>query len=1187
MDLESSSPNTPNSTVKGGIVKTSSGFERRDVIDSVKKHLSSIDKFHGALTERVLLYGSSGCGKRRIATQAAQEIAGTDGRKLLFVEAGTFEIFIRDYYDVYFILTGEKLPAGLGVPLSLSKIKYTLERRRQEWLLVLLDVAAFMDDSNNNTRQKMNIYVPDRGQIIMTSSEVITGSTKGSKTGAPELICALELAAGPGSIYLPNVMGSRQFYHYARHLCPALLDASKSALSRLQGSNRSILIFLTVAAANLRLLNVSFGTYTKMQIAKAGKQPPKAKPVARVVAAFNAAMHILWDALADRDRWALKLLAAVAVAEPLGTPFHLIQRLPLFKGTVSDRLSPALDLLLSLQLVHITGNGADPEIITMHQQIFSWIRRHIRHANSDKEFSALVHSWIEVLAEAIKDDPTNETPRIERWWALAPVIWSVINAAAPRVVASVKFLEFVISVAELIIEDRRLPNYAGIFIDEAYKVWTNLLGKELKKSLDAESFFIRIKHVRTRAYLCVSERMLAEQDLRHAKNALDRMKLQLSEISPELQRKIEELEVRVCLAQERHVDAERLLDRILDDPEPGVSPATVAQRHNWMAVALSNQNLDVAALQHSHCAMKYWAEQPQEVKRGKTDVMMIGWVDKHASLLVGLQKYRGALLFLPKLFDIWTELVPYGSTIVWRIANSLVFCYANIDKVAEAEKVAIRMLEMSPIDETHGDSLFYALYLLHELGVLYLRHGRNVEAEGIFRFNLRTVKKRDIKPLFAVNGNKVPADWWAQLVVVLNTQGRPDEARKVRDEYQDEKHDENFMDKFLSEGQKKYALSRDLYQRAMWAEEAGMLKEWKTLLRESSEAKERSAYRRAIKQFSTVTRRVRDNLPIEHEIDFHLCARARKSRVLHLLNRNLIYMSFTGKFLPKPDEDDEETDHDDWLPPHQHLVTEYFHFCDCRRHRKRSGSINPVEFIDKRFSRQSATEEDKPKKLKQLHITDHFFIMLNPPPILTCPTSCPCRDATLRGEADYADMEFKLWDVDDSLRPPAYARFPSTSQPLIRTSALLPDEVFIQDKEKNYWRWVQTELALGEGPEENYIVPLSLSIPILTITPPEGQEELTEVKNEEDIQPKITKYLKRDYAYDMMIREARGGRHEPHVLDDILEDEEVQSQDGREDNDDDERQNSRIHEENEGLREFGCLATNDDGGGATGTGTGC
>ena len=170
--------------------------------------------------------------------------------------------------------------------------------------------------------------------------------------------------------------------------------------------------------------------------------------------------------------------------------------------------------------------------------------------------------------------------------------------------------------------------------------------------------------------------------------------------------------------------------------------------------------------------MRYWADQSQEVKRGKTDMMMIGWVDKHASLLVGLQKYRGALLFLPKLFDIWSELVPYGSTIVWRIANSLVFCYANIDKVAEAEKVATRMLEMSPIDETSGDSLFYALYLLHELGVLYLRHGRDVEAEGIFRFNLRTVKKRDVSSLFAVNGNKVPADWWAQLVVVLNTQGR-------------------------------------------------------------------------------------------------------------------------------------------------------------------------------------------------------------------------------------------------------------------------------------------------------------------------------------------------------------------------------------------------------------------------------
>ena len=776
----------------------------------------------------------------------------------------------------------------------------------------------------------------------------------------------------------------------------------------------------------------------------------------------------------------------------------------------------------------------------------------MRHSYSENEFARLVHAWVDVLMEEIKVTSSHGPLDIQRWWSLAPIIWSVINAAAPKVVASIKFLEFVITVAELIIEDRRLPNYAGIFIDEAYKVWTKLLGGELQKSVDVDLFFIRIKNVRTRAYIYVSERLLAEQDLRHAKNALDRMKLQPSSVSPELQRKIDELEVRVCLAQERHSEAEKLLDRMLDDQEPSVSPATVAQRHNWMAVALSNQNLDVAALQHSHCAMKHWAEQPQEERQGKTDVTMIGWVDKHASLLVGLQKYRGALLFLPKLFDIWAELVPYGSTIVWRIANSLVFCYANIDKVVEAEKVAIRMLEMSPIDETSGDGLFYALYLLHELGVLYLRHGRNVEAEGIFRFNLRTVKKREMNPLFAVNDNKSPADWWAQLVVVLNTQGRPEEARKVRDEYQDDKHDENFMNRFLKEGAKKYALSRELYQRAMWAEEDGMLKEWKSLLRETSDAKERSAYRRAVKQFGTVARRVREGLPIEHEVDFHLCARARKSRVLHLLNRNFIYMSFASKTIDPAKEEDTSED-DLWLPPGQHLVTEYFHFCDCKRYRKRN-EFHPVELIDKRFIRKAVAEEDKPKPLKQLEITDFFFILLERPPVLACPEDCPCRDAALRGEADYNEMEYKLWDCDESLQPPSNVRFPATTQPLIKTSALLPDEVFIKDNEKNYWRWVQSELAVGEGPDENYIVPLSLSIPILTVTPPEGEEELTKVKNEEDVQPKIEKFFGRDYAYDSTLRELKRDEHQPHRLEDILEDEEDEGEHET-------RQPSRIRED--------------------------
>ncbi|RMZ80899.1 hypothetical protein DV737_g2794, partial [Chaetothyriales sp. CBS 132003] len=1097
----------------------SSRIEARETIDEIKRNLSSLDGFHGAVAERVLLYGLSGCGKRQIAKQAAEEIVAGDGRKLLVVEANTFEIFLRDYYNLYFTLTGEKLPTGLSVPLSLSKIKHTLERQRHEWLLLLIDVASFMDHSDDNTRQKMNIYVPDRGQVIMTSSEVIRSPIRSNGATAPKFVCYLEFATSSQLVCLPELSLAESFETMVHDFCPAQFTKS---MRKLHGPISPTLVFLTVVAANLQVLNVSTETYVKIHLTKAGKRPPKHKVLARATTSFHVAMRILWEALADRNIWATRLLAALAITEPTGTPLELLRSLPVLNCTSSDQFTPALDLLVSLRLVSISKTVDDNEDITMHQQIFNWVRLHIRQVYSAKEYSDLIHSWVEILAGSLEADHAAGISRAERSWNLNPVIWSVINAAASREVSSCEVLEFIISLSELIIEDKRLPNYAGIFIDEAHRIWNRMFGAALVPTLNAEIYYIRIKQVRTRAYLFVSEIYIAGLELTRAKEWFTRMNTKLPTVNSQLRRKLDELEVQVCLAQERYPGAEQLLVRMLDKPAASVSPAMVAQWHNWMAIALSNQSCNVPALQHSHCVMKYWMEQPKEVTNGKTDLTMVSWVEKHASLLVGLRKYRGALLFLPRLFDLWSELVPFGPTVVWRIANMTLFCYANIDKVTEAEKVAIRMLEMSPIDQTHGDALFYALHLLHELGVLYLRHGRHAEAEGIFRFNLRTVKKRDVKTLFVVYGDKIPADWWVQLVVVLTAQGRHKEARKVRDEYQGGKYGEGYMDEFLSSGEKKSQLSRELYQRAMWAEQDGMLREWRLLLRDTEEVEESFAYRCAIKQFGDIPSRVRADMPVEYETDLHLSALARKSKVLQLLEYNLIKMSFMGK---------SEDEYDDWLPPYQHLISEYFSVCHCRRHRPRSDSIESWCLIDKRFVREAAAAAEldekgenertegnggkkkvakriQDQKLEQSHIDEYFFIIVEPTSKLSCPEDCPCREATLRGIAEYAELEQMLWEIDESLRPSsAAARLAPPSQSVIKTSALLPDEVFVRDKDRRYWLWVQRELSFDEGLEENYIVPNSLSIPVMIITPPEGQVELTDVRREEDVQPRITKYM--------------------------------------------------------------------------------
>ena len=1138
---------------KGGSQISSTCFELRDLIDEVKKHFSNFSRSHGALTERAILFGPAGVGKRRIAEQAGREVTESDGRRLVVVECGTFEIFVRDYYNVYHLLTGERLPAGLTVPLALSKIKHTLEQRRLEWLLLLMDMGAFMDeDSTSHGGQKMNLYLPERGHLIVTSREAVSGPISDRKATHSLDVCPLEVSKAAGALCIRVNMLSPdqpQCTAYVQDLCPALLRVNGFRLFDLQGSPAASLTYYNIVAANLVLLNISFRTYIEICEKMNPQSAKQSRPVA-LKSGFYTAMRILWDALADRDAWTLKVLAAVVVAEPAGTPLRAIKRLPIFSKTIGERLTPALDLLKALRIVEVKTDMMGIEVITIKNQIFDWVRRRVRQTYSDKEFRSLVHSWIDVLSEDLENEPDRRA-KTHKWWDLQPVIWSVINAAAPRTVATLKMLKFLVSVSELINDDFRLANYAGIFIDEAHKIWVMTLNKP-EYSSDVELWFIRIKGVRTRAHLFVGNTQLAQQDLGHAKMALQRIKTSGGTVDLDLQRRVDELEVRVSMARGLYADSERLLDKMLDEPGPNTSEETVARWHSFMAVALNNQRLDVAALQHSHAALQYWVKQDKDVKQGKIDITMVGWLDKHAKILVELQKFRGALLFLPKLFDIWSELATAGSMVLWRLANSLVLCYANIDKVVEAEKIAIRILEFSPIQEAHGDALYFGLHMLQELGVLYLNHGRNVEAEGVFRFILRCMKTREVRRLLDGNGGKVIADWWAQLVVALVRQDRYDEARAVRDEYQDPRsdepptdkiyHNEAFMNKFLSEGQKRLDLSKEVYQRGIWAEEDGMHREWKMLLRETDDVKERSAYRRAVKQFGSVARRVRERNLVEIDVDIHLVSKARKSKLLHLLDRNLIHMAFDSKKEPGEGEPAEEV----WLLPKQHLVDEYinFHEQDCTIFRRRTASINPVEMIEKRFTRIADYQETKPKELQQMEIDDYFFTIVEHPPHLDCQELCPCRDASLRGEAEFAELEYHLWDIDDSLRSNgsgggSSARYP-TSQTLVPTSALLPDEVFIRDDEKGYWRWMQSELALGEGPDENYIVPHSLDIPILTITPADGEEELTKVKNEEEVQPKITKYFSKQVVAAIPQGNTTEQEHQPHRLQDIVEDTEAE-----------------------------------------------
>lgn len=97
------------------------------------------------------------------------------------------------------------------------------------------------------------------------------------------------------------------------------------------------------------------------------------------------------------------------------------------------------------------------------------------------------------------------------------------------------------------------------------------------------------------------------------------------------------------------------------------------------------------------------------------------------------------------------------------------------------------------------------------------------------------------------------------------------------------------------------------------------------------------------------------------DIDATGIAFARCSRVLHLLDCAVVYLAF----LDRSGKCD-----DLWSPKDQVVLGQYFTWCECRRHRRRSGSLNPVELTQGQFLRKSSDDHVKIKSNKrQLSIT--------------------------------------------------------------------------------------------------------------------------------------------------------------------------------------------------------------------------
>ena len=846
----------------------SSPFERRSLVDRVKLAFSHGLTSHGALTERVVLYGTSGQGKRHVAAQVAKEITQADGRRVLRINGLTFETFVRDYCLLYHDLTGEYLPRGLGLVVTLAKIKHMLEGRRQEWLMVITDLGLFSD-----YEPELASSLPDRGHIIVTSDELgfrPTGKeTHVTTTDHP--FSLLMFANTADEVHVKGLIDAER-RQFARNFCPDLLNMSSSEFGPVQRWGHAVPLYLRLTAINLQLLRMDFAAYGRFF----GRQfddshMGKHRKIHGYRLALHVATKVMWDTLGDYDVWAQRLLIALTLVCSHPVPLRFLQRLSMFSKSITDHLSPALDFLTSLGLITKSDNSDDPSISIMHHKISSWLWKHLRTRSRD-DLHQVIWSWLSVLSTEFTSTATDtaspsglkldSTPYdVDSLWQCLPLVSDLVKAAARIGVSDayhhnsfltqrqrITILEFFLNVAETLVSDRRIPTRAGMFVTEAYKALFEI--RYLLGFTDYQSYLLRIKLVQIKVHIAGDDVTLAVRELQDAKRVLrilthrlqnpysfnptsgshlqvhlptstpvadiaastapsipSAMAFQAAGDAPTpanvagsvplkpsllgLTQRTFDLEAQLFLSQQQYSEAFFHLIRLLYptlDEMSFVDPYVLGQRYYWVTCALiggkTQQNFGGEALIWSHATMCVWNtldDNDRWAKGKRAGVEVLNWVQRHVELLTGEGKFKGALLFLPRLLVAWQELIPMGDGKLWRLARVLVECYIELDMIREAEKVVERMLEMlnassngmtdlsgfggahegggyenETIGDGEGREMFW--WMLIELVRGYVKVGSVIIAEGIVRFCLGSWRRRHVGECVDVEIVDVPGE---------------------------------------------------------------------------------------------------------------------------------------------------------------------------------------------------------------------------------------------------------------------------------------------------------------------------------------------------------------------------------------------------------------------------------------------
>ena len=868
-------------------------YRRSQYVNEIKRTFTPIEAAHGAIDGRILVHGPDGTGKRTIALQAAEEICSRDGRTLLVVDGRRIETFTPSYLNSYHTLTGSHLPSSDHWHSSLYSLKHYLDCHRTQWLMVITDVDYSFDEAFEDSGRSLAWILPDNGQIIMTSGRFIDMYLDSGLRSAAN---ATRISVSP--------LRSAELEGYASAICPKL--AFLPIYGGPIGLHGRSPLALTVIAANLALLNIDYRTYHKFFNARFSERKAETKKTETwQFSEEEINQEILWEALANRDRWAIRLIVVLTLVDASAVPLELIRNMSVFRRTVSEQLSPALTLLESLSILRTAGGR-----IWMHPRLHSWYRNYCYKRSDSREWVALRNSLAASLCSSLR---SQQRGGYYSCWELAPHIQMLIELLRRREAdANCKMLTFLaVATDTAVFRAQFLKSMQSCIFLSYNTIWAPVLRQATTPNSMSEYNIARAR-IGLSNTIAIADGSLdyqeAAHELRSAKYHLSQLKGQ--SCYQYIAEKSWMVEVHVMIESGRLADAEAFIDGTFNSTSP-ISERTKSRLHHIMARCLEEQGVHTAAIQHSHEAMSFWFQYWTNDSRPTKARVALMVIDKHVDILIKLKKYRGALLFIRPLLSRLITNSPQHSHRIWKLAKQGVMCYASLRKLDEAEDLVYQVLnaqrgrglkdgvayEIS--DDIPEEFVLHYFEMLFHIACCYMRHGRLIEGEGLLLYILCVASPR------LATQSHVPDVVWQWLLICLRLREDHLSMKQTLAEYR-VMYDKEFDCRDVDENVAFTKGATRLYQNSLWAAEDGLLEEWKqsALMTRDSQLQ----YRLAEDLFGTVEARINNVCVLAGElalseisanfvsnIDFGNITSAKKSKLLHLVGFDIVGVVFASK----------------------------------------------------------------------------------------------------------------------------------------------------------------------------------------------------------------------------------------------------------------------------------------------------